>query len=189
MPLRPLFVSVLIFILVMTGISMIRQKLPGQHVYYNMTPNLSWIGVIDRNYAHDIDVEDVFKGQDILLVVDYTNPRFQRSTLRQLHTLPAENTLEIGEFDTNHDGIIDEEDPIYPYLYVVAFDPSGEGYRILPLLEAGVRGIRINPNKQHREHIVVMADGSTAILYEVHKPEGLSIYSTEYKTVTRPLTK
>ncbi len=178
MPLRPLVASILIFIFVIIGFFEIYLKAHQKYSLHDIPSNERWIGVIDMGYAHGIDVKGIIQGHDALLVVDNNNPLFQEYVLKTLQEKPfLELTpFEIGNYDSNEDGLIDEEDPIYHFLHIVTFVPGGQGYQVKTLEQAGIHGIKIKHLEKNSNHLVIMSDGTTRVLYEINKPGGTSIY-------------
>lgn len=178
MPLRPLAVSILIFIFLMIGFYEIYAKLQKQHSVYRIAPNERWIGVIDMDTDHGVDMNGVVEGQDVLLTIDYTNPLFIQLVQNTLQTNPLLNLnqFEVGDYDANKDGLLNEEDPIYPFLHVIYIDPSQGGYETKSLASAGIRAIKIEHLTPHGNHEVILSDGSTRTLYEISRPGGTSVY-------------
>jgi hypothetical protein len=180
MPLRPLAVSILIFIFLISGIFHIYIKLHHQHPIYIIPSNLHWIGVIDLDYDHGIDMEGIIQGHDALLVIDNNNPIFQQLILKLIREKPALtfSPFEIGDYVANSDGLLNEENPVYPFLHVVVFSPENRSHEVKTLAQAGIRGIKTKHLENNRNHEVIMSDGTTRTLYEINKAGGTSVYTT-----------
>lgn len=184
MGLRPLAISILIFIFVIIGVFEVYTKVQSKYLAYQIDPNQHWLGVIDLNDDHGIDMAGVIHGDDALLVIDYTNPLLLQ-LLQATTSLPAEDALrrfELGNYDTNRDGLINIDDPIYNFLKVLVFDPDIRGYQIRTLQEAGIRGIRIEHTLGQYRHLAVMSDGTTRALYELNQPGGVAVYKNAQGT-------
>ncbi len=163
---------------IIIGVYEIYVKLQGPHTVYRISPQERWAGIIDMDYDHGVDVNRILKGEDVLLVVDYANPLFRGIVQKTILDKPlmALAEFEIGDFDTNGDGVLNQEDDIYRYLHILYFNPNGQGYYIKNLPASGIRGIQIKHLTTHGNHKVIMSDGSTRTLYEIHQPGGVAIY-------------
>lgn len=189
MPLRPLVVSFLLFIFIIIGIYEVYQHVHVQHRAYQIDTNQKWIGVIDLSADHDIDMAGVIRSEDALLVLDYTNPLFLQ-LIQNTTGLTAEEALkqfDLENYDSNNDGVLNQEDPIFHYLKLLVFDTDGNGYFIRTLPEAGIRGIRVKHVDERHKHQAVMSDGTTRSVYEINQPGGTSIYKTSSGKVVTEL--
>jgi hypothetical protein len=191
MLIRPLVASLFIFIFIMIGIYNVYIKTTSKNLTYQINPNQHWLGVIDMNSDHGIDMAGVIKGDDALLVLDYSNPLF----LQLIQTNPTGNLqetiqqFEISRFDSNTDTIINQDDPIFPFLKVITFLSDSESYEVRSLLQAGIRGIRIYRSNDYQKYQAIMSDGSTRNLYMTNNVHGTSVYKTTNGTVVTPLTE
>lgn len=178
MPFRPLVVSIFIFIFLIIGIYWIYNKLHSQHLAYHLDPNQHWIGVIDLNADHGMDMKGVINGDDALLILDSTNPLLMQLLRGTTSSRPdqALKNFELADFDSNSDGILNQSDPIFHFLRVLAFNPDTKLYVIRSLPEAGIRGIRIEHLQGLHKHDVILSDGTSRSLYELNQPGGTAIY-------------
>lgn len=189
MPLRPIAVSVFIFIFIIIGIYETYIRLNGQHLTYQIDANQRWIGVVDFNADHGIDMAGVIKGDDSLLILDPTNPILIQILQDTTGLAPAEalNRFELADFDVNNDGFLNQQDPIFHYLRVLAFDANIDGYIIRSLRQAGIRGIKVSHIERQRKHQVILSDGTMRALYEINQPGGTSIYKSRAGTIVQDL--
>jgi hypothetical protein len=170
---RPLSLSILIFITILIAIYAINLKLQSSHSIYRISSGLKWIGVIDLDSDHCIDFTGIAKGEDALLLVDYYNPLIQPILQNK-----ALNLLEIADFDSDNDGVLNEQDPIFRLLRIIIFNPYGQGYEVKTLDRAGIRGIRVKHIAQNSNHQAVLSDGSERTLYEINQGNGTSLFRT-----------
>lgn len=128
--------------------------------------NLKILGVIDMDKSHTISVPSVKKGDDILLVLDY--PRFvnvfqpAHPEFAQFYSQP----FDILYFGSNKEGVLDNTDPLWPFLHVVVFTDNGRTYQVRRLGEAGIRAILLKHLTPEGNHTVLLSDGDERILYE-----------------------
>lgn len=175
MALKPTLVSLLIFIVLATGIfkaySMFH-RVP----FHKLSPDLQWIGMIDITNAHDLSLNGVLNSENWVLVVDHSKLLYHEITqkipqAKYLSAAEVFNLYNLHLLDANNDSIIDAHDPIYKHLYIIEFKDKGEQYQIKSLSETGIRGIYVHRLAPSGEHIVTMADGSERILYNASKLE------------------
>lgn len=180
MPLRPITVTAIFFILIISGVYGLYVRFSSQHSLVNVSPNHRWIGVIDMDFDHGVDMSRVLKGEDVILVIDYNNIFFQQLLQKENLEKPLTSLsrFEIADFDTNSDGVLSEQDPIYQFLRVIVFTPDGGGFALKTPAQAGIRGIKIRHLTTYGNHEVIMSDGSRRTLYEINKLGGTSIYKT-----------
>lgn len=131
-----------------------------------LNPSLRMLGVIDMDKNHGIDIEGLKRGDDILLVLDRNG--FNRVFV------PAHPELSDAyskPFDLQYyggfDGLIDNESPIWPYLYVVVYGDNGKAYQVKHLSDAGIHEITSHHLTPKGDHTVLLTDGDSRILYEV----------------------
>ena len=101
------------------------------------------LGVVDMNYDHSVNEEDLRLGEDAILALDPT------------WTGPISSVLSI--YDADKDSLITQTDPAYSHL-VLIFAHTQE---IVPIATAGIRGIAVGFPDPVKGYRAVMADSST----------------------------
>lgn len=178
MYLRPLAVSLLIFIFFIIGIYQIYLRSSTRHLNYQINPQQYWLGVIDMNSDHGIDMAGVIRGEDSLLTLDYTNPALIQLTQSKSGS-DITNTIkqfELARYDNNVDRLISQDDPIFPFLRVITFDPDTKNYHVGSLLQSGIRGIRIYTIDNYPRYQAILSDGTLRNLYMTNNIQGTALY-------------
>lgn len=184
MPLRPLAISILIFIFIIIAVYSIYVKLNGQHLSYQIDSSQRWLGVVDLNADHGIDMAGVIRGEDALLVIDYTDPLLLQLIEKTTQLSPEDGVrrFELADYDSNKDGVLNQEDPIFGFLKILVFNPDTKSYEVRSLIQAGIRAIRVNHVNGIHKHQVILSDGSTRSVYEINQTGGTAIYKNRYRT-------
>lgn len=119
----------------------------------------------------NITVADIKKGAYLIEAIEVSPHQFVIDGARRFGRLL--------QFDTNHDGIIDETDHIFPHLSVGIIGP-GKTISFVAWREAGLRSLILDPNHivpekrpglplgfWNEQNIVVLSDGSKWLTHHV----------------------
>jgi hypothetical protein len=136
--------------------------------------DFQWLGIINIDNNADINLNSVLNGEDVLLVVDDSSDLYKYITKKipQAKNLTPDevfNPVNIHLLDENNDGILNINDPIFHHLLILQFYDNGQRYDLKSLKQAGIVGIYVNKITSVGNHLVLMADGTHRILYNVNK--------------------
>lgn len=105
--------------------------------------------VVDMNENNRVSLPEVLKGQDALLVIHQGNDPVSHEN----DTVFASDVV-LAIFDRNHDGRIDANDPVYRRLELKYFNPTTGMASYVPISEAGIRAIFIDPKYYAKEDVL-----------------------------------
>lgn len=160
-------ISIITIIVVLSVGFWLYQKYEASVLIATITDNYKPIGVIDLDYDHGINVDDIKTGEDVVLVIDKAYPNY--GTMMSKSAQLGSKRFELG-FDTAaRDGLIDSQDPMWGFLYIVLFSNDGRSYVLKPLKMAGIHGIVLKHLTPEGNHTVLLTDGSMRTLYEYGK--------------------
>lgn len=166
---RGLLVTLTAIIITMLGFSFYEWFERAESKIAPLAPSLELIGVIDMDDNHDISIEGVKNGNDLLVVLDKVG-----FTEEYMPTHPQlkdyfSSPFDLIYYDTNKSGEIDSQESIWNYLYVVIYSNNGNTYTLKPLSAAGIHAILAPHLTAKGNHEVLLSDGDTRILYETKK--------------------
>jgi hypothetical protein len=164
---RPWVISIIISLFVLIGIAAFIRWWTTPVTITHLSSQYKLIGLIDMEYEHGISLNGVKEGHDVLLLLDYNgflnkylvyHPEYQK--------ISANERVVIKNYDINHNGIIDSESPLWPYLYIIYYRNNGTAYTIKPIAKAGIHAISLKHETAEGNHTVILSDDSERILYE-----------------------
>jgi hypothetical protein len=172
MRLRYIIIGTVLVILSILGIFKL-YDLYHRPLTHHLNADLQWLGLIDLDNAQDITIHGVQEGEDVVLVVDHALELYQGIVhkIPQAKYLTQEEVFNINNlhlFDTNNDGKITENDPIFKHLFVISFYNKGNQSDIKSLNAVGIKSIKIS-NTPTGDHLVEMQDGTTRRLIGTNK--------------------
>jgi hypothetical protein len=175
MAMRPIVVSALLFMVIATGLFKV-YSLFYRPAIHELNPDLQWLGVIDFDNAQDISLHSVLNGEDAILVMDHSALTYQKliQQIPQAKYFTMEELFNLNNFhlvDSNNNGVITAQDPIFEHLYVLKFYNSGAQNDIKSLGASGIRAIYINAQTADGSYQVLMADGTRRKLINASKFE------------------
>ncbi len=137
-----------------------------------LPPEYQKIGIINMAFDHPIKMPNVLNGVDPLLVITRTSPYYEdiMQRAKALGNTSTDIRFEISLYDSNKDGLIDNEDPIWRFLYVIIFKDNGQNYDVKTLDEIGIRAILLKHITPKSNHTVILSDGSERVLFELGTP-------------------
>lgn len=137
-----------------------------------LPPEYQKIGIINMAFDHPIKMSNVLNGVDPLLVITRTSPYYEdiMQRAKALGNTSTDIRFEISLYDSNKDGLIDNEDPIWRFLYVIIFKDNGQNYDVKTLDEIGIRAILLKHITPKSNHTVILSDGSERVLFELGTP-------------------
>lgn len=135
--------------------------------------------VVDMNANNHLSLQEVLKGEDALLVIHQGN----NPTTHENDTVFASDVV-LAIFDRNHDGRIDANDPVYRQLELKYFNPNTGVASYVPIAEAGIRAIFIDPKYYAKEDLlppddpiphpvgtIIMADSTARLIRQMRVHE------------------
>lgn len=143
---------------------------------HQLSADLQWLGLIDLDNTHEITLHAVEEGEDGVLVVDHALQLYHALSQKipKASLLTPDEALSINNlhlFDSNNDGKITEDDPLFAHLYLIKFSNKGEDHDIVSLSSVGIKAILLNNTTPTGDHVVIMNDGSTRKLIGPNKIE------------------
>lgn len=164
---RALIAALVILIVVAIPVFLFYDKFTYKPNIMPLNRDFQLLGVIDMDTDHGVDLKRVLSGDDVLLVLDRDGYDSQfvpnHPEYNQFYSKP----FDLVYFDPDGEGVLDSEDPLWNYLYVVIYGNDGETYQVRRLREAGIHAILTRHLTAHGNHAVLLSDGDTRILYEV----------------------
>lgn len=158
--------AVLTIIILLSGVFWLYHQYAQEKLLSTITPNFKPIGVIDMDYDHGVNIDDIKTGEDVILVISKDYPEYNKI----MAAVGSEKgRFEIGLDTGAKEGLIDPMDPMWKYLYIIIFSNDGRSYVLKPVSLAGIRGILIRHIGEQGNHIVLLSDGSARTLYEYGK--------------------
>lgn len=164
---RAWMLSLVIFIVVVSAFVFFYKKWNEPQHITPINRNLQLLGVIDMDGNHGIDLQKVTKGDDVLLVLDKNGYLNQFMPNHPEYSQYYSKPFDLVYFDPDGEGVIDSEDPLWNYLYIVIYDDDGQTYQVRTLHQAGIYAILTKHLTARGNHSVMLSDGGTRILYEV----------------------
>lgn len=164
---RVWFLSILTIIAIFSAGFWVYHQYEGRTLLATISPNYKPIGVIDLDYDHGVNVDDIKIGEDVVLVIDKRYPNYGKYL--QQATRAGSQRFELGLDVGARDGLIDTLDPMWPYLYVVLFSNNGRSHILKSLKMVGIHGISIKHMSSKGNHVVILTDGTERTLYEYGK--------------------
>lgn len=126
------------------------------------------LGVIDMDSNHNgINLRKVVSGDDVLLVLDKNGYLTQFIPNHPEYTEYYSKPFDLVYFDPDGEGVLDSEDTLWNYLYVIIYTDDGATYQVRTLHQAGIHAILTKHITEHGDHKILLSDGDTRILYEV----------------------
>jgi len=129
--------------------------------------------IIDLDGTKDFSLNGIMAGHDGVLTIHVNdNPNIHQEDIIQSKGV-------LLQFDSNHDGMIDERDPVYQHLEVVFFNKQGGQLTHTLLKYMGLRAILLDPTlvaqavkarpsiHANTVGVAVFADGSQRLINQV----------------------
>lgn len=175
MALRSIIISTVVTLIVLLGLFQFYERYH-RPLTHRLNPDLQWLGLIDLNDAHEINLHGILNGEDAILVVDHATLLYQKliNKIPQANYLTPDDIFNLNNlhlFDKNGDGFITAKDPIFEHLYIIQFFNKGDQNDIKSLNASGIKAISIYANTPTGNRVVIMQDGSQRTLIGTNKLE------------------
>lgn len=175
MAIRSTLITILVAIVLIFGLYILYERFH-RPLTHRLNPDLQWIGLIDLDNAHEIDLHGILNGEDGILVVDHAMQLYQSLAhkIPQAKYFTQEELFSLNNlhlFDKNSDGFLTAKDPIFQHLFIIKFFNKGDQNDIKSLNASGIKAISINSITPTGNHIVIMNDGTQRTLIGTSKIE------------------
>lgn len=175
MAIKPIIVTVVITIAVLLGLYQIYNHFH-RPLTHHLNADLEWLGIIDIEAGHEVTLNSILNGEDVVLVVDHASFLYQElaQKIPQAKQLSVEELFNLSNlhlFDDSADNMITAKDPIFKHLFIVKFYNNGTQDEIKSLSAAGIKAIGLDTNSINGNRTVLMTDGSHKTLFSTDKFE------------------